>query len=71
MSLHDKAIVVASGHLLIDYLPTFYTTMSDEELHAWLEENAWQPFENKTGGYIWQEIESLADTLIQFHEENK
>ena len=50
----------ASGHYLGDEVDETFWTLDDEEKFEYLEENAWEPFENYAGKDIYQWIGQLA-----------
>ena len=64
--LQKKATIVASGNYLTDPLPEDYWDMSLDELHEFVELNAWQPFEHREPEYVLDQIEVLADSYIRF-----
>ena len=51
---------IASGFYLSDTLPHDYLDMDDDDFHAFLEENAWQPFEYWSGESIHRGIQDLS-----------
>ena len=45
--------------------------VKEDKLNEWIEEHAWQPFENWEGEDLWIEIEKLADGVREYIKENK
>ena len=71
---YDKrAFRAAAGQVLCDFLPENYDDPNfvDEEsggdIDAWLEANAWEPFQYWSAKQLWQQIDSVASTLKSFH----
>ena len=51
---------IASGFYLSDTLPHDYLHMDDDDFHAFLEENAWEPLEYWSGDAINESIQDLS-----------
>ena len=56
-------MIWASQHALTQILPTDWQDWSDERLHSFLEENAWQPFEYHPAKDILEHISSMAHSV--------
>ena len=74
-ALHKRAMIMASGQVLCDILPEDYDTRPevDEDgdgfyIDEWIVENAWAPYENWSAKELWQQIDCVATTLIDFHK---
>jgi hypothetical protein len=61
-----KDLVFASSFYLFKSLPNHFIDWEEDKLNKWIEEHAWQPFENWTGEDLWVEIEKLADGVRQY-----
>ncbi len=61
-----KDLVFASSFYLFESLPNHFIDWEENKLNKWIEEHAWQPFENWTGEDLWVEIEKLADGVRQY-----
>jgi len=61
-------IMHQSGNFLCENLPDNYDEMEDAELHEYIMDNVWQPFEYWRPQEIWENIENAADALIMFLE---
>lgn len=64
----ERALIEASGQVLIEHLPSDFNNMKDGELMVWLESVAWEPYECWDGMQLWEQIENVACTLRRFHE---
>ena len=64
--LRFKVLQKASGNFLCEDLPDNWEDMEEEEQNNFLEENAWEPFENKNVDEIWSNIEAAGDAWIAF-----
>ncbi|MGB0356508.1 MAG: hypothetical protein ACPGII_10615 [Opitutales bacterium] len=51
---------IASEFYLSDTLPHDYLDMDDDDFHACLEQNAWEPFEYWSGDAINESIQDLS-----------
>lgn len=68
-----RAFIAAAGQVIIEDLPENYD--SDDWSHdeydsidEWLEGHAWQPYEHWSAKQLWEQIDSVAYTLKQFHK---
>ncbi len=62
---------MSSSFYLFKSLPNHFIDWEEDKLNKWIEEHAWQPFENWTGEDLWVEIEKLADGVRKYIKENK
>ena len=63
-------IIWASETFLCEKLPDDYDEWDDDKFFKFLEDNVWEPFENKSRD-IWDHIETLALSVrIYIKEEN-
>ena len=61
LTYHQRCFGWASGHYLADEVDeTFWELDDDDEKFEYLEENAWEPFEDYPGKDIYQWINQLA-----------
>ena len=60
LTLEQRCFGWASGHYLGDEVDETFWKLNDEEKFEYLEENAWEPFENYAGNDIYQWINQLA-----------
>lgn len=60
LTLEQRCFRWASGHYLADEVNEAYWQLNDQEKFEYLEENAWEPFENYRGKDINQWIYQLA-----------
>ena len=61
----DRFYEWASGFYLSDLLPKDWSEMEEGEANAFIEANAWQPFENHDGEVIAQYIQQLAESAYK------
>ena len=72
MTEQDKQdLIFASSYYLFETLPNHFIDWEEDKLNEWIEEHAWQPFENWEGEDLWIEIEKLADGVREYIKENK
>ena len=64
LTYEQKVYQWASGHYLADYVPNSFFKMSDKDQLEYLQDNAWQPFEDYQPEDIHQYIWSLANDVI-------
>jgi hypothetical protein len=62
------AFTLASGHFLTDQLPNEFDEWGEVQRLGFIEDHKWQPFEYWDPAEIYDEIRSLADTMIRFAE---
>ena len=60
LTYQQRCFTWASGHYLGDEVDETFWELDDEEQLEYLEENAWEPFENYRGKDIYQWIGQLA-----------
>ena len=60
MSKEDKKIINMSAQFLTEHLPDNFQDWEDEELYEWVEQHAWQPFENWSGKDLLEQIINCA-----------
>ena len=60
LTYQQRCFMWASGFYLGDEVDEIFWTLNDEEQFEYLEENAWEPFENFRGKDIYQWIGQLA-----------
>jgi len=60
MTTEDKKIINMSGQFLTNYLPNNFQDWDDEKLYDWVEQNAWQPFEDWSGQELLDQIINCA-----------
>ena len=58
---------VASGEFLSDSLPEGWEVWEDDDLNAWLEQNAWESYESWSGAELEEQIASVAHLLMRVH----
>jgi hypothetical protein len=63
MTKEDKKIIEMSGKFLTEYLPENFQEWEDDTLYDWVEQNAWQPFENWSGKDLLNQIISCARVI--------
>ena len=56
----DKKIINMSAQFLTNLLPDDFQNWDDEKLYNWVEQNAWQPFENWSGKDLLNQIISCS-----------
>ena len=66
MSLMDKAIIHASGMVLVEYLPRDFRVMSYYDIHKFLEDNVSEEYEDYSGRDLWDKVRELAKELYDF-----
>ena len=64
LTYEQKVYQWASGHYLANDVPNSFFKMSDKEQLEYLQDNAWQPFEDYQPEDIHQYIWSLANDVI-------
>ena len=64
LTYEQRVFSWASGHYLGDEVDETFWSLSNEEQLEYLEENAWEPFENYAGQDIYQWINQLANDII-------
>ena len=64
LTYEQKVYQWASDHYIADYVPNSFFKMSDKEQLEYLQDNAWQPFENFKGKAIHRYIWHLANDVI-------
>lgn len=62
----NRALVVASGHVLIEHFPSDFGEWDEKALDDFLIENVWEPFEGTPPNDLWAHIESIANTILNF-----
>lgn len=72
--IKKRAIIAASGQVLCEHLPENYDDKyfgkdHYKNINEWVEAHAWQPFEYWPANDLWKHIDSIANTLIEFHEQ--
>ena len=60
MTTEDEKIINMSGQFLTEQLPNNFQNWDDDELNNWVEEKAWQPFENWSGKELLDQIINCA-----------
>jgi len=60
LTYQQRCFMWASGHFLGDEVDETFWKLDDDEKFEYLEENAWQPFEDFRGKDIYQWIGQLA-----------
>jgi hypothetical protein len=74
MNEYEKRLfMAASDQVLTATLPENYDDenwSSDEyeDIDAWIVNHAWEPFENWDASQLWKQIDDLAYSLKDFHE---
>jgi len=63
-----EAFALASGHFLTDQLPDGFEEWNEAQRLGFVEDHKWQPFEYWNPSDIYDEIQSLAGTMIRFAE---
>ena len=73
-----RAFIAASGQVLTDHLPDDFDSEEwSHENHAhiddWLVAHAWEPYEYWSANQLWDQIDSVANSLKSFYlsESNK
>jgi hypothetical protein len=62
------AFTLASGHFLTEQLPDGFDKWNETQRLKFVEDHKWQPFEYWDPADIYEEIQSLANTMIRFTE---
>jgi hypothetical protein len=70
MDQKEKDILWAASQFLYDDLPEGYQDWSDDQLFKFLENNAWEPFEDWDGAKLWAHIQDLAVSMRKYAQEN-
>ena len=70
MDQKDKDIRWAASQFLYDDLPEGYQDWTEEKLFKFLENNAWEPFEDWYGAKLWAHIQDLAVSMRKYAQEN-
>ena len=60
LTYQQRCFIWASGHYLGEEVDETFWKLDDDEKFEYLEENAWQPFEDYAGKDIYQYISQLA-----------
>lgn len=68
-----RAFIAASGQVLTVSLPENYddenwSSDEHEDVDDWIVAHAQEPFEHWEAKYLWKQIDSVADTLKEFHK---
>ena len=70
-----RAFIAASGQVLTDYLPENYDDddwVSEcgeyEDIDDWVVNHAWEPYEYWEAKQLWEQINSVAYALKDFHK---
>lgn len=68
-----RAFIAASGQVLTEHLPENFDDedWSNDEFDSideWIIRHAWEPFENYSANQLWEQIDSVANTLKDFFE---
>jgi hypothetical protein len=66
---YNEIVNLASGSFLCDVIPDDFYEYSDDKQNAWLEANAWEPFEYWEGQRIWKVIDAHASAIQSFIEQ--
>lgn len=61
--------IMASGEILSEWLPEDWPVWKDEELNKWLEQHACEPYEGWSGEELWEQIDSVAHSLMGIHND--
>ena len=64
LTYEQKVYQWASSHYLAEEVPSSFFNLSDQEQLTYLQDNAWQPFEDYQPQDIHQYIWSLANDVI-------
>ena len=55
----------SSGHFLTAQIPDNWEELDEEKQDEFLEDAAWQPFENERVSVVWSIIEDAAEATIR------
>ena len=66
-----KNEIFASGFYLCNSISIEWYDLKEDEQDAFLEENAWEPFEGWLASDIWFEIQALAESVGRYINEQK
>ena len=70
MTQYQKDIIWAASQFLYEDLPEDYEKWPDKKFFKFLEDNAWQPFDNYSGQWLWAHIQDLAVSMRKYAQEN-
>lgn len=62
---YNQAMILASGQYLTKSLPFEWLEWDDDEQNKFVEDNAWQPFENWDAKELFREISQLANIFLE------
>lgn len=68
---YNRAVIMASGQYLTDYLPENFYEMNDDELEEYVEAHIWEGVENLPAEEVIAQISQTADMLIRFHNQEQ
>ena len=60
LTQNDKDLIWASGHYLTENFPEEFVEWEEEEIHGFIEDHIWQPFQYYSPSYVWEQIDNLA-----------
>lgn len=63
------AYIAASRHFLTDEFPDCWENwdeVSDSDIDEFIDQNRWEPFEDKSTTFIWECIEGLAQDFQNY-----
>lgn len=62
----DELRIQCSGEFLCENLPKNFMDMEEEEIDAFIKDNAWEPFEFDEPSEIWDNIDNAALSMRDF-----
>jgi hypothetical protein len=70
-ALKIRAMILASGNYLTANFPDDWFKWEEEELDQFMWNNAWEPLEDFSPDWVYEQIEQSADTMVKFVKENQ
>ena len=60
----DQMFVLASGEFLTKHLPDDWRDMSNEDVHQFLIDNAWEPLQDVDPNVVWDMIDGCVRMMM-------
>lgn len=71
LKTRDEAMILASSFFLAQAFPAHYADMEQAAIEQWIDDCAWEPLEGYPAGDVYDNIETLADTLWEVSEDSR
>lgn len=61
-----RATIIASGNYLTQNLPDNFNDLSNDDINLFIEENVWEPLENFSPDWVYEQIAICGELMVQF-----